>query len=327
MAKITLSQTAQILLQSDRLVLAAHINPDGDAIGSSLGLMHALRSLGKEVAVYIDDNIPRIFSVLPGCEEIKRPPDDLSGDKLRPARLVILDASVDRVNRVKDMVDAPILNIDHHVSNDGAADELYLDADRAATAEIVYELVKEMGVAFDYNIATCLYTGIATDSGFFRYANTKPFTMRAAAELLEYGVKPNMISEAVETKTFDNVTGMAAALNTAVLFADGKAAGIFLDLPLVSTLETTEGFIDMIRIIEGVDVAVMVKCQEEEFCRVSMRSKNLDVAKIAMKFGGGGHIRAAGCSLKMSFVDAKDTIIQEITAAVAEGAKDASREV
>ena len=317
MSKITLSEAAQILLQHDRFVLAAHINPDGDAIGSSLGLMHALRKLGKDVEVYIDDKIPRIFSVLPGYDEIKFPPENLPAEKLRPARLVILDANIDRINRVKDMVDAPVLNIDHHVSNDGAAEELYLDADRAATAEIIYEIVKEMNVPFDEKIASCLYTGIASDSGFFRYANTKPFTMRAAAELLEYDVKPNVISEAIETMSFDTVKGMAAALSTAEIFADGKAAGMFLDLPLVSTLETTEGFIDMIRIIEGVDVAVMVKCQEEKFCRVSMRSKNLDVAKIAVKFGGGGHIRAAGCSLKMPFADAKKTIVAELTAALA----------
>ena len=318
MSKITLAEAAQILNNNDRFVLATHIHPDGDAIGSTLALMHALKKAGKQVEVYIDDKAPRIFSFLPGYELIKRPPENLPSAKLPADRLVILDANIDRISRVKDMTDAKVLNIDHHVSNDEAADELYLDADRAAAAEIVYEVIKEMGVAFDSDIAVCLYTGIATDSGFFRYASTKPFTMRAAAELMEYDVKPNIVSEATEEKSFATVKGMAAALSTVELFADGKAAGIFLDLPLVQTLETTEGFIDNVRIIESVDTALMVKCQDENVCRISMRSKKLDVAEIAVKFGGGGHIRAAGCTLKMPFADAKKTIVAELTAALAE---------
>ena len=313
MAKITLEQAAKILRSGEKFVLATHINPDGDALGSALGLGHVLRRLGKDAQIYIDDKLPRNFSLLPGYEEIKTAADLPLKEKLNVDRLVILDAGIDRINRAKDVTDAPILNIDHHISNDEAADELYLDAHRAATAEIVYELTKELGVEFDSDIAVCLYTGIATDSGFFRYANTKPFTMRAAAELLEYGVKPNVISEATETRTFADLRGMAEALNTIESFADGKAVGVFLDLPLVKTLDSTEGFIDMIRTVEGADVAVMVKCQEENFCRISMRSRNVDVSKIAVKFGGGGHVRAAGCSLKMSFAEAKQTIVAAIT--------------
>ena len=193
-----------------------------------------------------------------------------------------------------------------------------MDADRAATAEIIYELVKEMNAEFDYENALPLYTGIATDSGFFRYANTKPFTMRAAAELMEYGVKPNLVSEATEVKPFAVVKGLGAALSAAEIFHDGLAAGIFLDYPTVKELETTEGFIDEIRVIEGVDVAVLVKCQGENMCRVSMRSKTLDVAKIAMKFGGGGHVRAAGCTLKTSFDEAKKIITEELNRALSE---------
>lgn len=314
---ITLQQAADELLAAKKLVLAAHINPDGDAVGSTLALMHALHALGKEAKVFIDDKIPSIFSVLPGHEKIKRPPEK-TDEKISADLLVILDANPDRIGRVLDFVNAPIINIDHHVSNAGGDFKLYLDADKAATSEILYELIKEMRVDFSYAIAACLYTGIATDSGFFRYANTKPFTMRAAAELMEYGVKPNEISEATETKSFATVKGMAAAIDTMETFCGGKAAGIFLDLPLVSTLETTEGFIDVVRTVEGVDLALMVKCQGENFCRISMRSKTLDVAKIAVGFGGGGHIRAAGCTLKMSFADAKKTIVAAIEKAFAE---------
>ena len=158
----------------------------------------------------------------------------------------------------------------------------------------------------------CIYTGIATDTGFFRYFNTTSFTMRAAAEMLEFGVRPNVISEAMEQKSFDVVKGMAEAMQTIELFCGGRAAGVFLDLERTERIENTEGFIDMVRVIEGVDVAVLLKCKEERVCRASMRSKGVDVAKIAASFGGGGHVRAAGCTLEMPFEEAKKTIMAAI---------------
>ena len=313
MSKITLEQAAQTIMSAQRIVIAAHINPDGDALGSSLGLMHGLKTLGKDTRVVIDDKIPTVFSVLPGLENIERP----QGDDLPADLLVVLDASLDRIGNVTKIVNAPTLNIDHHVSNDGAADQLYLDASRAATAEIIYQLTKELGIEFNHDIAMCLYTGIADDTGFFRYANTTPFTMRAAAELLEYDVKPNIVSESVEMKSYGDVKGLAMVLGTLEMFQDGKAAGIFIDEDLAKELESTEGFIDNVRIIENVDVAFMLKYIEDGKCRVSMRSKKTDVSKIAVGLGGGGHVRAAGCTLNMDFDEAKKTIVAAIELAIA----------
>ena len=192
--KISLRETAAVLSAAQKVVITAHTNPDGDAIGSALGLGHVLRGMGKDVQVFIDDDIPAIFSVLPGYEVIERPEKETREEKIKADLLVVLDTSLDRIGDVGDIVDAPVLNIDHHVTNKGEAERLYLDSDRAATAEIMYELIKELGQDFTKDIATCIYTGIATDTGFFRYSNTTPFTMRAAAELMEYGVKPNIIS-------------------------------------------------------------------------------------------------------------------------------------
>lgn len=316
---ISLAETAKALSGARKLVLTAHVNPDGDAIGSALGLGHVLRGMGKDVQVFIDDDIPAIFSVLPGYEVIERPEKETREEKIKADLLVVLDTSLDRIGDVGDIVDAPVLNIDHHVTNKGEAERLYLDSNRAATAEIMYELIKEMGQDFTQDIAMCIYTGIATDTGFFRYSNTTPFTMRAAAELMEYGVKPNIISEAMEQKSYDVVKGMAEAMQTIERFCDGKAAGLFLDQALTASIENTEGFIDMVRVIEGVDVAVLLKCKEERLCRVSMRSKGVDVAKIADSFGGGGHIRAAGCTLEMTFAEAKKTIMEAIGKALEAG--------
>ena len=312
--KISLKEAARKLFEAEKLVIASHVNPDGDAIGSSLGLMHALQGMGKEVQVLIDDDIPAIFSVLPGYEVIRRPE---TGDaKIRADLFVILDTSPDRIGISGEVVEAHVLNIDHHVTNKGEAEFSYVDSGRAATAEIVYELIREMGREFTSEIAACIYTGIATDTGFFRYSNTTPFTMRAAAELMEHGARPHIISEAMEQKSYAVVKGMAAAMQTIERFCNGRAAGLFMDRELTAGIENTEGFIDMVRVIEGVDVAVLLKCKEEKLCRVSMRSKGMDVAKIAAGFGGGGHVRAAGCTLEMNFADAKRAIMQAIEEAM-----------
>lgn len=312
--KLTLEKTAEVLKEAKRIVLTAHVNPDGDAIGSSLGLMHILREMGKDVSVLIDDDIPSMFSILPGIENIKKPEANMQ--EIPSDLLVVLDTSLDRIGKVQEFVKAPVLNIDHHITNKEDKVRVYVDAKRAATCEIVYELAKEFEIPFTKESAICIYTGIATDCGFFRYSNTTPFTMRAAAELMEYEVQPNYVSEAMELKSYDVVQGMAKALSTMQVFHEGKAAGLFLDEELSSSLESTEGFIDMIRVIEGVDVAVLLKCKDKDVCRVSMRSKATDVSSIAMALGGGGHIRAAGCTLEMPFDQAKKTIIDAIDTAL-----------
>lgn len=315
--QLSLKETSERLLKAQKIVITAHVNPDGDAIGSSLGLLHYLSQKGKDVQVLLDDDIPAIFSVLPGYELIGKPGEE----QLRADLLVVLDTSLDRIGRVSEVVSAAhVLNIDHHVTNDHAAEDLYLDAKRAATAEIIFELLQIMEADLTPSIAMCVYTGMATDSGFFRYSNTTPFTMRAAAELLEAGVKPNIISEALEQKPFALVKGMGEAMQTVEVLHDGKIAGLFLEQALTASLDSTEGFIDLVRVIEGVDVAVLLKCKEEKLCRVSMRSKATDVSRIAMQFGGGGHIRAAGCTLEMPFAEAKKAILAAIEKALEESA-------
>ncbi len=313
--QLSLKETVERLQEAQKIVLTAHVNPDGDAIGSSLGLMHILRRQGKDVRIIMEDDIPAIFSVLPGYELIEKPGEE----NIQADLLVVLDTGLDRIGTVTEKVAAAkILNIDHHITNDHKIQDLYLDAGRAATAEIIFQLAREMKVPFALDMATAIYTGMATDSGFFRYSNTTPFTLRAAADLLEVGVKPNVISEALEQKPYALVKGLAQALQTVEVVQDGRVAGLFLDQALTESLESTEGFIDMVRIIEGVDVAVLVKCKEEKLCRVSMRSKHTDVSRIAQHFGGGGHVRAAGCTLAMSLEEAKKTILSAIAVGMEE---------
>ena len=312
---IELQEAADILKNANTVVITAHINPDGDALGSSLAMMHALRDMGKNVTVMIDDELPRHLSCLPGFSTIIRP---FKERKLTVDVLLVLDTMRDRIGIVGEMVSGKILNIDHHVTNTGENISTYVDPKRAATAEIIYELLKLLEKPLTFDIATCLYLGMATDTGFFKYANTTPSTMRAAADCLEMGVRPNEISEFTEQKAFETVKIMAEAIGTAELFADGKAVGMFLDEELTKKTETTEGFIDQIRVVEGANIAAFLRCKKKGECRLSMRSKGANVAIIAESLGGGGHVRAAGATLKMPFEEAKKTVIDAITKALAQ---------
>lgn len=307
--KLKLESVADLLKKNHHFVITAHLNPDGDAVGSVLGLAHLLTGMGKKVTCLIDDDIPDNFQIMPGCETINKPLQPIDNVDL----LIILDSSdLERIGKVKDVVNAPILNIDHHISNNEFADYLYLDHKKAATGEIIFELLKQMNITLTQEIAICLYVAIATDCGFFRYANTSENTMNIGAELIHAGVKPNLVSEELEKKPLQSLKTLAKVLQSLELFADGKIGCITINEELLACCDSTEGFIDFARTVEGVDVAVMVKYVDHATCRISMRSKTVDVSKIALNFNGGGHVRAAGCTLNYSLDEAKKIILQTI---------------
>ena len=308
--KITMDAAAQMLRDAQTVVLTSHIRPDGDAIGSTLGLMHVLRAQGKEVRVLIDDEIPRIFSILPGVDQIERP---IESQRYTADLLVVCDVELGRTGASVSAVDAVhLLNIDHHVTNDEKAEHLCLNPKAAATCEIVYDLVRILGIMPMLDAAVCLYTGMATDTGFFRFSNTTPHTMRAAADLVEVGVKPNIISVAMEMKSYDEVMAQVRAIKSLEMFCDGKVAAVFIDEERAKEVTTTEGLLDKLRVIEGTQVVFFMKWLEKDTYRISMRSKGTNVSRIAQGFGGGGHIRAAGCTLHGSFDEAKKTILAAI---------------
>lgn len=307
--KITLRETVEKLKSAEKILLTAHVNPDGDAIGSTLAMLQILRAMNKKVFAYIDDKLPKNFVTLPFAEEIQCPKEN---EKISADLLVVLDTSTERIGKVHDMTDAQILNIDHHVTNKGEDGNLYVEPEAAATCEIIFKLCKELEVEITKEIAICLYAGIATDTGFFNYSNTKPATFRAAAELVEHGVKPNLISEQVEKRTFREVKVMSEALQTTKLFYGGKVAGMFVDEELFKKTDTTEGLIDLIRVIDSVDVAFLLTCREKNICRVSMRSKTVNVSEIAKKIGGGGHVRAAGCTIEKNLQESKNFLVYTI---------------
>lgn len=307
--KITLQTAAAKIQAANKIILTAHINPDGDAIGSTLAMLQILNDMGKQVELYIDDKIPKNFLLLPFAEKIRKPREY---EKLSADLLLVLDTEPARTGVVKDVVDAPILNIDHHITNNDEENDLYVDASAAANCEIIIQLCRELNAEITKNVAVCLYTGIAMDTGFFKFSNTKPATFRAAAELVEAGVEPNLISEQFEKRSYKDLKMMNAALKTTKIFYGGKVAGMFIDNKLFEEVETTEGLIDLIRVIDGVEVAFLITEKEKNLCRVSMRSKGVDVSSIAKRLGGGGHVRAAGCTIEKNLDMAKMIIIRRI---------------
>ncbi len=310
---ITLTEAANRIKAANKILITSHVQPDGDAIGSTLATLLMLRALGKHAQVFIDDSVRKNLQALPHFEEIRRPVD---GEKFDADLLLILDTSPDRIGNVRKLTDAPVLNVDHHVTNKNDSGDLYVEHEAAATCEIVYKLARELDAPISPDVATCLYTGLATDTGFFQFSNTRAETLAVASELIKCGVKPNFISEQMEKKSLAEVKGLAAALNSLEMFYDDKVAGMTIDYATAKTFDSTEGFIDEIRVIDTVDVAFLITERAPNLCRVSMRSKGVDVSQIANKLGGGGHIRAAGCTLKMPLTEAEKILVAAIGEAI-----------
>ncbi|MGI6092354.1 MAG: bifunctional oligoribonuclease/PAP phosphatase NrnA [Veillonellaceae bacterium] len=296
----SLRQVANLLENANNILITAHIHPDGDSLGSMLSLNKYLISCGKSVQMIIDDDVPKLYKFLPGSENIAR----VSELAISPDLLVVLDASdIERIGEVGRIAKVPILNIDHHISNTKFADYWYIDSKAAATGEIILDLLNMDNALISVDMATCLYTAIATDCGFFRYANTSSHTHRCAAQLIECGVKPNIISEYMETKPLASLMNTLEVLKTLELHCNGKIAAVSVEHSENDSADSTEGLINYPRNIEGVEIAIMFKFTEQSSARVSFRSKSVDVSELALSFGGGGHVRASGCTVSGGTID------------------------
>lgn len=310
--ELSLKEVGAMLMEAQNLILCFHVSPDGDALGSSIGLARFLKQQGKKVKVFVDDIVNDFYKFLPDVEMIQRP---ASGSIYEADLLVVLDASsIDRVGIVGECVKSKaILNIDHHVSNTKFADYLYLDANAAATGEILCELFETMNWNIDEEIATLFYVAIVMDCGTFKYSCTSAKTMRMAANLLEAGVHPDDIAEAIDTQSRASMELLAKVLPSLSFAYEGRVGYIAIPNDLYNKSIHTDSFVNYARYIEGVDVAFMVKAVEPAVTRVSLRStKAVDVAKVASNLGGGGHMRAAGCTINAPIDDAIKQILEAL---------------
>jgi phosphoesterase RecJ-like protein len=313
--EISLRRVAEMLAAANRIVITAHIHPDGDSLGSMLALYAPLAAMGKQVLLLLDDDVPAVYGFLPGADLIARP-----AGKTAAELLVVLDASdADRIAGVAECVGAPMLNIDHHISNTKFADYWYIDSQAAATGEIILDLLHMMKIEVTADMAVNLFTAIATDCGFFRYANTSAATLRHAADLIDRGAEPHVIAEQLETKPLSSIMTLRSVLGSLEIHAGGRIAAVTVEPETGENgAETTEGYINYPRNIEGVEIAVMFKPVDDSATRVSFRSRRCDVSRLALAFGGGGHARAAGCTVGSGLADAKEQILRAAERLLAE---------
>ncbi len=314
--KAVLQRAAETIRQADRIVLASHINPDGDTIGSSLALTHVLRQMGKVAVPLSHHGVPEIYRWLPGQEWIARNVEERDFD----LAIVCDTGTVDRIGEAREPVEAAprSLCIDHHVTEGNFGQIRVVNAKAAATGELVYTLLKEMGIAPNRAVADCLMCAIITDTGVFRFPNVTPETLRIAAELMEFGASPSEINEIVfENRSLAGLKLLGRALEALQLSSDGQIAWSVLSeqdfLDCGASPEDTEGIVNHVRAARGVQVGVLLHQIPGKRVRVNLRSRNgYDVRRVAEAFGGGGHTLAAGCSLEPPLQEAESKVLIEV---------------
>lgn len=294
-----------LLRAAGSVVLVCHVNPDGDAVGSMLGLGLALRAAGIPAVASFGGGpeLPPTYRLLPGQDLIRHPADLPPA----PAVLVTLDTnSPERLGELEPLLDSAgaVLVLDHHAQGDGFGSHHLVDREAAATAVLAEELVTRLGVPLDRDIAACLYTGLTTDTGSFKYASTTAATHELAARLLATGLRHDRIARLIwDTSPFGYVRLLGLALTRAVLEPDA-VGGLGLVWTTTTadelaehglTMPEIEGIIDVVRTADTAEVAVVLKGDLDGTVKVSTRSKGrIDVGAICVRQGGGGHRFAAG---------------------------------
>lgn len=308
---IDAKQAAEMLCQADNILIICHKNPDGDTLGSGAGLMHALKKLGKTCAVMCHDKIAPKYDFL-GIEVFKK--------QFEPQFTVAVDVADAKLFGENTLPYSEIVDlcIDHHPSNSGYAKVVCCDSEAPAAAQVMVSVVENMGVEIDNTIADCLYTGLMTDTGCFKYSATSAETHRVAAKLMEAGAQHTMISTRFfMSRSRKTVELEKYALNTMEFMYEDRCALIVLDNEILSQIGAQPSDIDGIsaipRSIEGVDIGITIRQIDENKFKISVRtSEEANACEIAQGLGGGGHMRAAGCEVMGSLECAKKAILREV---------------
>jgi phosphoesterase RecJ-like protein len=290
-----------------RFVLSSHVRPDGDAIGSQLAMAYALRHLGKDVRIVNRDPPPEPLSVFPGVPsiEVANRVDD-PGDAV-----IVMECGDLTRTGVEGFERGFVINIDHHVGNTGYGAVNWFDTSAAACSEMVFDLVKELGVPLTREIATHVYIAILTDTGSFHYSSISPRTFDICRQCMEAGIDPPAIAGAIyNSNNLGRLKLFGAVLSMMVLDESGRVATICVDHKLArecgGTYDDTEGIVNLPLTVKEIAGVVFFKEAGPDDWRVSMRSKgDVDVNVIAKEFGGGGHKNASGCSATGSFEELK----------------------
>ncbi|MFC7442768.1 DHH family phosphoesterase [Laceyella putida] len=316
----------QWIKEADQVLVVSHIHPDGDAISSTLAMGMVLKAMGKQVTMVNESPIPKKFAFLPGMEEVKQA-HEVTGTFNHVVALDCADRA--RMGTCCELIApvAALVNIDHHATNDGYGTMNVIFPQAAATVEILYDWIDQSDVGWDVPLATCIYTGLLTDTGGFRYSNTSPKVLRQAAKLVELGIPSHQIADQVlETVTLEQLKLLQTALGTLKQSEDGLVAWMKLDETDLARLKAShddlDGIVNYARNILGVDVGVLFRETEPQGVKVSLRSRErVDVGQVAKQFGGGGHSRAAGCTIRGTIEEAEESVLAEIRSQLRSGTR------
>lgn len=321
MKDIPLKQFCDELKKKDHFLLASHVNPEGDAVGSLLAIESLLKRLGKKTMIVCEDSFPERLHCLRyrGHWNVLR---DLKDKKLHFNALVVTDCpTLERIGKVRELLqsDAVIFNIDHHVSNARFGRYNYVKPEAAACGEVVYEIFHEFELPVTKEEAVALYVSLSTDTGSFKYSNTGIRAHQIAAKLIETGIDVDRINEELyATYSLNKIQLYSRLLAKVETAFNGKVAWVAMSrtdlLASDATYEDTEGFIDFLKYLKEVKVAFFLSEMEKpNEVKVSFRSKEkYDVNQIATAFGGGGHKKASGCALAMGLSEAVQAILKQI---------------
>lgn len=317
------------LRKEDRFLIATHINPDGDGLGSAIALSESLQKLGKNTVLLCNDPIPQQYMLLPGQEKfITLEQFTFHFSRFTDFRnLILIDCNdIDRIidrrqNTEQNSLFSVLCSlfsvvIDHHESERTFGDIRWVLPDSAATGLMIYHLIKELGIKLTSDMAVNLYAAIAVDTGNFRYENTTPEVLRVAADLTMAGARPHVIySWLFESWSEGRFDLFMKVLNT-LQREDGTAIvkvtrEMFEETS--TTPDDTEHFVEFLRIMKDVKVSILFREIDDAYYKISLRSKNdINVAHVAEAFGGGGHKNAAGCKIKADFETAKREILKKL---------------
>ncbi|NCO83049.1 MAG: bifunctional oligoribonuclease/PAP phosphatase NrnA [Nitrospirae bacterium CG_4_10_14_3_um_filter_44_29] len=306
------------LKKENNFIIAAHISPDGDALGSSIALSMALESLGKKTIVYDKDAVPEFYKFLPGNERFTDSIQNSSRfirDKIQ--NLILIDCNDAERAEIEKLQFASSAVIDHHETARNFGDIKWIDPKSPATGLMIFYLIKALGADVTKEIAANLYTAIAVDTGTFRYSNTTPEVLRASAELVEAGADPSYIAENIyETWTSNRFRLLLKALNTLEIYKDIAVTHVTLEMfrETGAAIADTENFPGYPRMLKSIRVSALFREIENNHYKVSLRSKGsgINVAKIAEMFGGGGHRNAAGYKIRSDFNAAKEALLKAV---------------
>ncbi|MGC2237266.1 MAG: bifunctional oligoribonuclease/PAP phosphatase NrnA [Pyrinomonadaceae bacterium] len=309
-----LSQVVELIENKHNFAITTHVRPDGDGIGSSLGLCWLLRSLGKTAEVIVRDSIPVSYAQLPGADEIRIVSEI---DKEYDAIFVIECSDVKRPG-IKNLENEFTVNIDHHSTCEHFGTINWIDATASAVGEMIYNLCKAIGGRISKEIAECVYMALVTDTGSFHFPNTTDRTLKVASELVKVGVKPAYISEVVyNSYPWSRIELMRQVLDTVRRDESGKVAWMRQTMEMAEKANSVDGdnngFVNIPLAAREVEAVLYMRETAPNVYRVSLRSKgDINVARVAEKFGGGGHKNASGCRVEGVWDEAEREILKEL---------------